>query len=140
MIVYAFNPFTGRLDAITESFGFDGACPSGVVVGDLVYITGPMSGGALQVDKVDPTQLLKMPAIGVVVDKSSPTTCTFVTSGPVQVLTGLTPNARYYVGADGRPTSVPPTARPLFFQVIGVALENETLLFQPSFDLVKLIP
>ena len=142
MIVYQFNPLTGKLDAVLENFGFDGICPTSVAIGDLVYVTGPLSGDLLQVAKVDITQLAKMPALGIVVEKASTTECTFVSCGPVQ-MSGLIPNARYYAGLDGRPTSTPPTAalagRPIFFQVIGVALEAGTMFFQPSYDLVKLI-
>jgi hypothetical protein len=140
VISYTFNPFTGKLDAVTDNFGFDANCPSTVSVGDLIYATGPLVGGLPQVDRVDPTQLIKMPALGIVVDKGSATECSFITCGMVQVLSSLVPNARYYVGADGRPTTSVPNPRPLFFQVIGVALDEGTLLFQPSFNLVKLIP
>ena len=72
-------------------------CPSGIVVGDPVYLTVPNS-----VDKADCTDAGKMPCEGVVASKPSPTACLVVSQGSVtKVGWGLTPGEDYYVGPAG---------------------------------------
>lgn len=103
-------------------------------VGDLVYITGPVSGGRIQVSKVDIDDADKMPAYGIIISKATATECTVQLDGPLSEA-GLTPNALYFAGVDGKLLEGPPP-RPVSgyrrFQVVGQADDTGRLEFQPD--------
>lgn len=80
-----------------------------------------------------------MPAIGVILSKGSSTTCVVAYFGVIPV-SGLTPNARYFIDVTGYPTSSVPVARPIILQVLGQALDSSRLLLTPSKDLLRLNP
>jgi hypothetical protein len=126
-----------------QSFNFLANCPSTMSIGDLAYISGSMSNGIYQVDKVDITNYNKMPAIGIVTDKSASTVCSVMTLGTFNSV-DLTPGTKYYVGINGRIASSPPSAQnnntPLFIQIVGIGMDTTKLLFQPSFNVSKTIP
>jgi hypothetical protein len=117
------------------------ACTPSDAVGDLVYVTGPAALGVMQVSRVDISSAQKVPAVGVITAKASPSTCRVVLSGVVQGA-GLTPGARYFAGTDGRPTPIRPLAAlgGRFIQSIGVALDEMHLAIAPSTFLTKVIP
>lgn len=117
------------------------ACAPSDAVGDLVYVAGPAIAGAMQVSRVDISTSLKVPAIGIITAKSSPSSCRVVLSGVVPSA-GLTPGARYFAGADGRPTPTRPPSAPggRFIQSVGVALDETRLALTPSTFLTKVIP
>ncbi len=117
------------------------ACTPSDAVGDLVYVTGPAIAGAMQVSRVDISTSLKVPAVGIITAKSSPSSCRVVLSGVVPS-SGLTPGARYFAGADGKPTPTRPPASPggRFIQSVGVALDETRLALSPSTFLTKVIP
>ncbi len=57
--------------------------------------------------------------------------------GPGSIITGLaglTPGARYYLGASGGITITPPSADGLVVQEVGVAISTSRLLFNPKED------
>lgn len=115
------------------------ACQTTDQIGDLVI---PTTGTGRTVKKVNSTDELQMPAIGVIVEKPTATTATVQTAGPVEgVYAGLTPGRRYYVGSTGRPaldaTSGLATGTLFFIQAVGVALDDTTLLLVPSFELAQ---
>ena len=138
------NQATITINGASEAnFKFVANCPAYLTLGDLVYITGPSISGVYQVDKVDITDITKMPAMGVIIDKMSAQLCSVMTLGQLDGR-ALTPNAKYYVGVNGKITNVVPSATakslgmpPVIVQSIGVALDINKLLFQPSFDLIK---
>lgn len=117
----------------------DGNCLAGNSVLDVVYVTGPDIGGFIQVASADSTDLAKMPAIGMIISKSSPTVCKILLWGSV-IYGVLVPNARYYVGLSGGIVlySALPVPRPLYVQAIGQAMDAARLALMPEKDMVKL--
>jgi len=110
-------------------------CPASVVVDDLVYVTGPAISGVIQVDIVDVTLVAKMPAIGIVIEKITSTSCRVLTQGEVTPTLTLVPGKRYFAGASGSlavamPT--PATSGIAFSQPVGYAIDTNRLLFDPE--------
>lgn len=142
-MAYVFNPFTGKLDAIldpvVDPFTFIANCDSSDAVGQCVYVSADSIGGVFQVTKVDPTNPAKMPAIGIITIKTSPTDCTVSFFGVI-LSSGLSPNARYFVDVTSYPTSSVPAARPVILQELGRALDSTRLLLIPSNHLLRLNP
>jgi hypothetical protein len=109
-------------------------CQSSDAAGDLVYVTGSKVSGRVQIAKVDIDDPAKMPAYGIIVSKSSPTDCLVQVVGDYSVA-GLTPNALYFVGTDGRILEGPPprpTSGYRRIQNIGQADDDGNLRFQPE--------
>lgn len=117
---------------------FTGTCLSTDSVGDLVYVTG----ASKAVTKADPTDNAKMPIIGCIISKSTATDCVVQTNDLVSsTYTGLTPGKMYFVGTDGRPTSIRPTpsiGNTLLVQPIGFAIDSNLMLITPSTAIVRL--
>lgn len=104
-------------------------CIAGDLVGDCVYITGAKVGQLYQVRKVDPSTPSMMPAVGVILSKSNPTTCIVQLFGEIGGLyTGLAPKSVLYVASNGRPGTTPGT----LVQVIGSALSTDVVLIWPD--------
>lgn len=113
---------------------FKAACQATDELGHFVYITGPLISGARQVTKVDITARATMPAIGLLVRKPTSTTCLVQTFGEI-IASGLTPPARYYIGADSKITDTPPVpgvGAEAVIQVVGAALDETTFLVSPQ--------
>jgi len=134
---FVFNPFTGIFDAVSDpvedAFTFDADCSAGESVGDCVYVSADAVAGVVQVRKAIVSDTTKMPAVGVIAEKPTATTCVVIYLGtlPVGALPAFLPGRRYFVGASSQPTATPPTA-PALLQVVGVALDSGRLLFNPS--------
>jgi len=117
------------------------ACLATDVVGDLVHIRAA-GGTPYKVERADPLDASKMPAVGVLVSKSAPTTGMMQVVGDVlAVYSGLIPGKRYFVGLDGRPQlpSAFPSLLPgerLQVQTIGVAPTTGVLLLSGSVNYV----
>ena len=127
--------------AFTEGFELPATCQATDQVGDLVHISGDSTGGLIQVTKVDITDYSKMPGVGAIVSKSSSTQCMILRYGILSV-TGLVPGKTYFVDFDGTPTATRPVAgvgQKVFVQVIGVAMDSSRLMFNPSFNLTRVI-
>jgi hypothetical protein len=95
------------------------------LVGDWVYVTGDKIGARYQVQKVDPTDVAKMPVAGVIVSKTSSTECVVQIGGIARGLySGLTPGVLQLVGLDARPTEslARPAAGVRVRQVVAVTL------------------
>lgn len=152
-IIYGSNPGTWRGDfegseilSLQElslgGFEIDANCLSSDSVGDVVYVSGDSVGGLIQVTKADITDFHKMPGVGVIVIKSTPTDCRILRYGLLSG-SGFLPGKLHFLGADGRPTPTPPVATPssgnVFVQVVGVAMDSSRLLLNPSFNLTKVI-
>jgi len=94
-------------------------------VDDLVY-----QDGADAVSRTDPLDGAKMPAVGIIIQKISDTRAVVQYDGEVAT-TGLSPGARYFVGAAGTPATSPPAGPARrYAQEIGVALNATTLLLR----------
>lgn len=108
---------------------FDADCQATDAVGNLVY-----SKADDEVETIDITDTSKMPAVGIIWEKITSTTCVVLQFGPYE-MPGLTPGTRYYAGPLGTPTDTIPTAAPggsAVLQVIGFALNTDELLLDPE--------
>lgn len=135
------NPVLGHVDAanphpqyvLTGSGrdpSFTASCPSGIVVGDLVYMTGADAVDIANVDNDGSGRVA-----GIVESKPSSTTCVVRTDGKVTGLSGLVANTRYFCSALGRPTTVctrGSEATPTLATAIGVAVNATTLALRIS--------
>jgi hypothetical protein len=103
-----------------------------------VYITGAEVISIPQVATVDITKLAKMPAVGMIVEKSSPTDCIVQVLGETSLIT-TTPGLRHFIGFDGKPTATVPVAAPggtAILQVIGMAIGSSRLLLRVDQQMV----
>jgi hypothetical protein len=115
------------------SASFDGTCTASEVVGDVVYVAGPDK----DVRKADITDVTgaKVTGVGVIVSKPTATTCKVQTAGLITAYASLTPNARYFIGADSRPTTTRPTGSegaPKMVVSLGVAIDVGVFLLRPT--------
>lgn len=115
-------------------------CSANDLVGDLVYVTAGLSGSEYQVAKADISTPEKMPVIAVIIAKLSNTRCVIQLQGEIKgVYTGLIPGKTYFVGADGRPSALPPSplgsGSKAYIQAAGVAVDDTILLFNPVNEL-----
>jgi len=101
---------------------FEATCQGTDLEGDFVRVTG--EAGLPTVEKVDPLDLAKMPALGVILVKISATNCVVATIGELAAV-GLTAGAPYWIGTDGRLSVTvpdPPASGLAVVQSIGRAL------------------
>ncbi len=106
---------------------FTAACPAATAVGDPVFALGTTIGVDPDVDNVDPTDRDKMPAIGVVVSKSSSVVCTVRFAGVTSAIFSGLSQGFVFATASGITQTVP-SAKGDFQQVIGVALSATKIL------------
>ena len=117
------------------------ACQPSDVIGNCVYIAGPVSGGLYTVATADPTNASKMPVVGVIMTKSSSTICRVQWLGEIDAIyTGMTIRKPLFVGLTRRLEEAPPTP-PIsgyaFAQSMGTVLDSGKLLLIPNFHMVK---
>lgn len=117
-------------------------CLSSDAVGNCVYITGPRIGGYYQVATADPHNgAVKMPAIGVVKTKLSPTLCKVQVTGLMEgVATGLTPGRVVFVSSTGTIThniATPAVGQLAYIQSMGVAFSSDVVMIIPDFSIIK---
>lgn len=118
---------------------FQADCLATDAVGNWVYITGDDVSGIFQVTKVDVTDKSTLPAIGVIVEKTTSTRCRVQTYGEVTGLGTLTPGSRYFIGTDSNISTslpTPPALGTATMQVVGVAISAEILLVLPGQSLL----
>lgn len=112
-------------------------------VGDCVYITGDSIAGFYQVTKADPSDQSKMPSIGIITIKKSPTECRVQFIGEVSnVYVGLTPRSTLFVGSTGRLSDVAPVPSLgdyAFVQAMGSVVSSTVIVLLPSLALTKRI-
>lgn len=119
-------------------YSFNGTCLSSAQLGDLVYMTG---GPGNEVRAVDITDFAKLPAIGCIQSKPTPTTCVVQTNNIITgVYSGLTPGKTHFVGSGANPKPVYPAPVPgvgqsLFCQPIGIAVTSTILVLLPNLGL-----
>lgn len=110
---------------------FNGTCTAGEIVGDIVYVEDVNR----DVRKADIDDTSKVSAVGIIIQKPTATTCVVQVSGLVSVYTGLTPDARYFIGANSRPTATRPTGSelsPKMVVTIGHAIDTNLFLLRPT--------
>jgi hypothetical protein len=115
-------------------------CLAADVAGHCVYVTGPKVGGRVQVTKVDPRDLSKIPGFGIIRVKVSSTVCVVQTMGELSgIYAGLTPQAQLWVGLDGLLTQTQPTPLPagkVAVQQMAIALGTGSILIQPQSPII----
>ena len=120
------------------------ACGASDGVGAVVYIKGPPVGGKYQVETADPTDFDKMPAIAMIIQKSSPTAteCWIQFRGEITDVYGsLVPGEMLFVDETGGLSDEPPEPTVLepfkFSQNIGVSLAPNIIGFDPDLTLTR---
>lgn len=116
-------------------------CQTTDAVGDVVHVFGSSVGGVLVVSKCDPSTFNKMPAIGVIVEKTSTTTCT-VQRGGLLTLPYTPPfqtGKPTYVGIAGTVTTNKPTGGTYFLQTLGVATGPNTINLSPGSNVTRVL-
>jgi hypothetical protein len=115
----------------------DANCLATDNVNDAVYERIPFT-TKYQVSRADPHDFTKMPAIGILISKSSPTDCRVQFAGELAAYAGLTTGRTLFVGNAGIPTHAEPTpAAPDFrsyIQAIAVAIAADKVLVRPDGD------
>ena len=116
-----------------------GDCLATDALGDFVYITGAKVGGKIQVTKADITNVSKMPAFGVIINKPTSTTCDVQWSGEVSgIFSGLTPGRVHFLDGGGAPVATLPTpGSDYYLQKLGLATSTDSLALQNDSNLVK---
>jgi hypothetical protein len=102
-----------------------GACLAGDAVGAAVYVR----------DVFDPTDGAKMPAVGILVQKQSPTACIVLIRGFTPLYGSLVPGEAYVVGTDAQPAKIGDPTYPGaggLIQQIGVATDDDEMLIEPQ--------
>lgn len=121
---------------LSQAFRADAECLTGDAVGGLVYVRADISAGRYVVETADPTDFSKMPAVAMIIAKTSSTLCEIQFSGEVAgVYSGLTPGDVLYVGEDGNLATAPPaptSSVKKYYQVAGVALASNVVGLSPD--------
>jgi len=91
-------------------------------------------GGKPYVRRCDIQNSSKIPAVGIIYQKTGPSTCLVKTQGLVPISFSLSPGARYFVGSGGQPTNVVPSLSAPFWyiQYVGMATSTSQLLCELS--------
>jgi hypothetical protein len=120
---------------------FDALCLSTDQLGDVVYISGDKIGSYYQVAKVDITTTTKMPAIGIIVQKLTSTTCVVMYSGEVTGLyTGMTPGETMFANSSSQLSETPPgapTTGIVAVQAIAYSLSSDTIVVKPELPTIR---
>lgn len=112
---------------------FEANCLVADLVNHCVRVTG-VALGVPNVTRVDPLLAPTMPAIGIIVQKPTSTTCLVQVSGQITSFSPVVAGSWYYVGTAAFPVSAPP-AFPAIPQVIGVGLDTARLLLRHGFGI-----
>jgi len=118
-------------------------CTAAESVGDFVCIIDDPPNGSDFVGKADPADYNKLPAVGVIISKSSDTRCLVQWLGETpNIFTGLSSGEIYFLGDDAKAADVPPppVTIPLYAQIVAVATAPTRLYIKPSDHLTKRIP
>jgi hypothetical protein len=118
-------PGPAGADGSAAGAGFDATCPSGLIVGDLVYVDGPGTVALANISNAASGRV-----VGMIETKPTATTCHVRTSGTMTGLSGLTTGERYWGNALGRVSIVCPRGSesvPVLATFIGIATSTTTL-------------
>ena len=133
-----------RAQGLFQQKTFAANCLVTDIVGKCVYITGPDVAGVYQVSTAEPRDgATKMPAVGIIIEKSSATDCLVQVTGEMKgVVSGFSAGRPLFVAVDGSLTHVIPTAlagQYAYIQSMGVALTGNSLLVDPDISIIKRI-
>lgn len=133
------NPLTiFRGDRRYLKYQVDVACLTSDSVGDFVCIRGDRTTNKYRVQKADCLDLSRMPAIGVLVSKSTPTVGKVQIYGALpNIFSALSIGSVYYLGTNGISTTLTPPGAAGYSvrQVLGMAIASDVLLVNPDFSL-----
>ncbi len=116
------------------------ACLSADAVQDFVCIRGDRTNGKWRVEKANPEDESKMPAMGVLVSKSTPTVGIIQVSGPCALFTGMDyTKPAYHLTATGIQASLPTPGGGGFVMVqqIGKPVASDVLWLTNDTRMVK---
>lgn len=132
-------PARSIADIVGSTFRLSAKCLPTDLVGNFVFISGPPVGANIQVETVDIADAGKMPALGMIIGKTSATDCLiqFLGETPTGVSSGLTAGKVHFVGPTGKPSAAAPSGPGQFVQKMGIALGPARLLLVPDFNMVR---
>ncbi len=133
------NPLTKARGDSLYSSGLDGlvdvACLTADVVGSALAIREAPVNGKWRVHTADPSDFSKMPAVGILISKSTPTVGVAKILGTCDIFTGLMPGVNYMVGAGG--TLVETVPNGLFWgQHLGIAVTTTMLVLHGNVNMI----
>lgn len=114
-------------------------CLAADSVGNCVYVSGDVA-GVTQVTTVDPIDHSKMPAIGIITSKESPTDCIVQLFGELAPGGSFTPGKRVFVGNAGTLSHSIPTPGVGGFgeiQSMGIAIAVSKILLMPEHSVLR---
>jgi len=118
-------------------------CTAAESVGDFVCIVDDPPNGVDLVGKADPGDFNKMPAVGVIISKSSPTDCRVQWMGETpNIFSGLSSGEVYYLGSDAKIAEVPPipAVTKMFVQPVAIATAPTRAYIKAETNLARRIP
>lgn len=130
-------------DPLVSQQAFNATCTAGDYVGNFVSVAGQAIGGVYQVISADITNSYTMPAIGMIISKTSANTCIVQRFGSAYTnLSSLTAGKRCFVGYDSKPTLTPPnptlsSSGYCVVQSVGVAVSVDTIEIIPNINIIK---
>jgi len=107
------------------------ACLAGDAVGNCMCIRGVRVNGKWRVETADPSERAKMPAVGILISKSTPTVGVMQMLGVCDLFTAMTPGQLVLVGKDGDVLDEVPVILPgdyFWAQQIGIAVAEDLLM------------
>lgn len=119
------------------------ACLTSDAIGDWVCVRDDLINDKLRVEKANPQDIAKMPAIGVLVSKSTPMVGIIQMYGICEIYSGLDLlQPVYFIGVDGRLSAIQPVVGPLgyaYVQMIGSPVASDLLQINNggSLNLIK---
>lgn len=124
---------------------FTAGCLVTDAVGDVVRVSGAAVAGVPQVTKCDPSDVAKMPAVGILTAKAGATTCTVQRLSSVDLSATaiiFTPGNRVWVSYTGQPTTtIPPAGLSpsgyVMLQPLGVATDTQSFELQISQSILR---
>ena len=117
-------------------------CSPAEEVGTWVYKDGEVD-GLDWVRMADPTDLTKLPAIGVIILKESLTICRVQWSGETpEIFSGLDTKTVYHLGNDSKlsyPPPVPASGSFIYWQMVAVAVTDKKVRIKTVPTMTKMI-
>lgn len=117
---------------------FRANCQPADALNNCVRITG-ITLGTPDVTTVDVFDKTKMPAVGIIVEKTTTTDCLVQVVGLVETLSGVIIGKRYFIDGAGFPTASMPTPSLggiACVQTLGVGYDSDILLLEPNYNLM----
>ena len=118
----------------------DVACLTSDTIGSPVSIREAPINGKWRVHTADPTNFVKMPAVGILISKSTPTVGVARVLGTCDAFSGLTPGVNYMVGAGGTlVAAIPGTSATGSYwgQHLGIAVSADTLMLNGNVNMIE---